>query len=410
MAQETAFLKGSAATPSFQRSALAPRDGQQGAMCRSFVGASHVGEHVFALTAPGELDFREQIAHIESCYAEAMAGLGLSPETAVFRRVFLSDALNQAEVIRRSSFAQETTDNPVAISIIQQPPMPYAKLAMIAYHVEALTPLVKTRPAPHHVVIERGAQRHLWSTRLCAQDTDKAFSSATQTHSVFENLLGVLTANGATLADNCVRTWLYIKGIDMFYQGLVDCRREWFVRHGLTADTHYIASTGIEGAGAHRHDLVTMDAYSILGLKPEQVSYLNDFEHLCPTKDYNVTFERGTRIAFADRCHHYISGTASIDKAGDVVHPGNVLLQVERTVENIEALLRSGSGALDDLLYIIVYLRDPADYGRIAAFLAERLPGLPSVIVQAPVCRPDWLIEIEGIAATGNDQKDLPAF
>ena len=56
-----------------------------------------------------------------------------------------------------------------------------------------------------------------------------------------------------------------------------------------------------------------MDAYSLLGLQPEQVSYLNDFDRLCATKDYDVTFERGTRIAYADRTHHFISGTASID-------------------------------------------------------------------------------------------------
>ena len=58
-----------------------------------------------------------------------------------------------------------------------------------------------------------------------------------------------------------------------------------------------------------------MDAYSILDLASEQVSYLNDFDRLCPTTDYNVTFERVTRVAYADRSHHFISGTASIDRA-----------------------------------------------------------------------------------------------
>ena len=59
---------------------------------------------------------------------------------------------------------------------------------------------------------------------------------------------------------------------------------------------------------AHRYDTVLMDAYSNLDLLPEQISFLNDFDRLCATKDYNVTFERGTRVAYADRAHHFISG------------------------------------------------------------------------------------------------------
>ncbi|MFN2115781.1 MAG: sugar phosphate nucleotidyltransferase, partial [Anaerolineae bacterium] len=53
------------------------------------------------------------------------------------------------------------------------------------------------------------------------------------------------------------------------------------------------------------------------------------------TIDYGVTFERGIRIRFGDRSHLHISGTASIDKCGEIVHPGDILKQTERTVANI---------------------------------------------------------------------------
>ncbi|MFX5752317.1 hypothetical protein ABTE32_23135, partial [Acinetobacter baumannii] len=66
----------------------------------------------------------------------------------------------------------------------------------------------------------------------------------------------------------------------------------------MTGDTHYIASTGIEGGCSHRFDVVLMDAYSVLDLEQGQISYLNDFDRLCATKDYKVTFERGTRVAY----------------------------------------------------------------------------------------------------------------
>jgi enamine deaminase RidA (YjgF/YER057c/UK114 family) len=183
-----------------------------------------------------------------------------------------------------------------------------------------------------------------------------------------------------------------------------------FARHGLTRDTHYIASTAIEGAGGGRYEVVTMDAYSVLGLAPAQISYLNDFDRLCPTHDYDVTFERGTRVGYADRAHHFISGTASIDKLGNVVHPGDVLRQLHRTLENVEGLLRSGGAGLADLMHLTVYLRDASDFERVRDCLHERCAGLPTLVVQAPVCRPDWLVEVEGIAVAADDQPGLPGF
>ena len=41
-----------------------------------------------------------------------------------------------------------------------------------------------------------------------------------------------------------------IENIDGNYKGVVEARREFFAEHGLTPDTHFIASTGIEGASA----------------------------------------------------------------------------------------------------------------------------------------------------------------
>ncbi|MGA3403146.1 MAG: Rid family hydrolase, partial [Acetobacteraceae bacterium] len=143
---------------------------------------------------------------------------------------------------------------------------------------------------------------------------------------------------------------------------------------------------------------------------PDQVTYLNDFDHLCATKDYNVTFERGTRIAYADRAHYFISGTASIDNAGHVRHPGDVLRQLDRALQNVEALLRSGGAGLGHMTHLLVYLRDPSDFFRVEASLQERFPDLPLLILRGAVCRPDWLIEVEGIGIAAMDSPQLPKF
>ena len=50
-----------------------------------------------------------------------------------------------------------------------------------------------------------------------------------------------------TMERNLIRTWIYVTNIDVNYQGVVEARNDIFDKEGLTADTHYIASTGIGG-------------------------------------------------------------------------------------------------------------------------------------------------------------------
>ncbi len=377
---------------------------------RSFYSSSGGAEHFISVSAPQEFTLTEQIEFMLERYAEARRALNLNPETAVFRRIFLSDILNQAAVVRNSSLVDNPPEGPVAISIVQQAPLPNSKLALLAYHIDSAPPVSKSRLSPKNILVEKAGLRHLWSTGLCASESCSPTSAVAQTQEIFQALINTLSTRGATLRDNCVRTWIYLKDVDVFYRPMVDQRRELFTREGLTANTHYIASTGIEGACAHQYDLVALDAYSMIDLIPQQISYLNDFKHLCATKDYNVTFERGARISYADRSHCYISGTASIDRAGKVMHPGNVLLQLDHALGNVEALLHSGVATLQDLMYLLVYLRDPTDFAPVDTYLSNRFPDLPTIIVQAAVCRPDWLVEVEGVAVVANDAASMPNF
>ncbi len=367
-------------------------------------------EHFFVITAPGNIAFKEQVEHIEANYAAKVQAMGLTLQTAVFRRIFLSDALNQTETVRQSQLACDPQDHPVAVSIIQQPPMPNAKIALLAYHIESKGPLANQRLSPCHVLVRKNGMGHLWSTNLCAQAPGKSISVDAQTRRVFTDLISGLPSAGRDLDNNCVRTWIYVRDIDIFYQDMVNERRAVFFEQGLNGDTHFIASTGIEGTGAYLHDLVTMDAYSILGLQPGQISYLNDFGMLCPANKYNVTFERGTRVSYADRAHYFISGTASVDKQGSTIHLGNILKQLDRTLENINSLLKAGKAALSDMMYMIVYLRDLSDFDCVKERLGKRLPLVPTIFVQAAVCRPEWLIEIEGVAVKAQKQPSHPLF
>ena len=61
-------------------------------------------------------------------------------------------------------------------------------------------------------------------------------------------------------------------------------------------------------------------------------------------------------------------------------------------------------------MHLIVYLRDPTDFAASRAVLPKACPDLPTIVVQAAVCRPQWLVEVEGVAIAANDAPTLPAF
>lgn len=382
--------------------------GKDGFRIKGFCGENGDSEFYITIMAPAHLSFEEQIKYLKKHYTAGLKSENLTPETAVFARLLVSDVMNQAKTIHSSNLLASGSDNPVAISLIQQLPLPGSKIALQAYHVRSRGNLKKILLSKNHLLLKKNNLGHLWSTGLCSRNS--AIPVNIQTCDMFDELIDTLVRQQGTLRENCVRTWIYLKDVDVFYQQMADSRRELFTNQGLTTATHYIASTGIEGACEYPPSLVYMDAYSILGMAPQQVSYLNDFSRLCPTKDYNITFERGTRISYADRSHHFISGTASIDRKGMIVYPGDVLRQLEMALGNVEALLRSGSADLDDMMYLTVYLRDPSDFPCIDDYLCNRFPELPVLIVQGAVCRPGWLVEVEGIAIAANNDPSLPVF
>ncbi len=121
--------------------------------------------------------------------------------------------------------------------------------------------------------------------------------------------------------------------------------------------------------------------------------------------DYGSAFSRGMRIDLNGLTILLISGTASIDDEGNTVHAGDLRAQTRRTFDNISALLACEGATWHDIVRTTCYLRDiERDYKafneeRTAFYKEEGLTPLPaSTGIQAILCRPDLLIEIEAIA------------
>lgn len=305
----------------------------------------------------------------------AMAGCQV-----VFRRYFLSDAANQASFLPHDAH----------VSYIQQPPLDGSKIAEWLYLQKGADVTLQDG----FVAVAHNGYRHLYRGCMYTEQGD----SYTQTRTLLEQYESKLQQFNAVFADHCIRTWFFVRDVDSQYAGLVKARFENFEALGLTEKNHYIASTGIGGVPASTKAIVQFGAYALTGFMSEQRYHLYALSHLSPTVQYGVTFERGTVVEYGDRSNIYISGTASIDHCGQVVHVGNIGRQIDRMLENVEALLAEGDATMNDIVQMIVYLRDMGDYKLVKARFDEQFPGIPKVITWAPVCRPTWLIEMECMA------------
>lgn len=350
-----------------------------------------VAEHWFAMSSVPGADFREEAAALLARYGALSAGT-----VRVWIRFHLSDIANQAADLRRIL----GEDAPM----VGQPPAGGGRIALEACHLSGVPEPVEDGECRE---LRLKHYRQLWfrTARVPGK------GSAAQTRGEFDAAERLLKRFGGSVAANLQRTWIYCRDIDNNYAGLVAARRERFARCGLLPETHYIASTGIEGLSDPHGRLVRMDSFALFGHRPEQVEYLHAVDHLPPTHVYGVTFERGVRIVYGDRSHYFLSGTASIDAAGNVLHPNDVSLQAERMTDNVEALLAVRGGALADLKQAVVYLRDPADAAAVEAVLARRLsPGTARIMVRGSVCRPGWLVEMDGVAVNSRGNPDFEVF
>ncbi len=373
------------------------REGQTNVRLRAFKPVGGIGERHLVITVNDiELPFAQQFKAV----ADALAPL-LSADKRlrlVFERFFLSDIYNQRDEL------EALLGNPqCAVSVVGQPPLNGAKIALWAVLLEDVD---VTDRGSGLFEVSHGAYRHL----LCAGNTAHGQETKSQTRELLLDYCERLSDISCTLASNCVRTWFFVRDIDVNYHGVVTARNEVFNTQGLTSETHFIASTGIGGLPGGRSSLVQMDAYSISGLIPAQIRYLSAPTHLNRTCEYGVSFERGTVLSYGDRRHVLISGTASIDNKGRVLYTGDIRRQTERMLENVNALLKEAECGFGDVMHIIVYLRDMADYNVVERMMGDRFPDMPLVIVQAPVCRPEWLIEMECIAIAGQTDNRFPAL
>lgn len=117
------------------------------------------------------------------------------------------------------------------------------------------------------------------------------------------------------------------------------------------------------------------------------------------------SFSRGMRVDVGSVSILLISGTGSVDERGETVHIGDFRGQVRRVFRNITGLLDSEGANWHDVVRTTIYIRDmDRDYDafneeRTAVFRELGIDPVPaSTAIEAGLCRPELLVEIDAIA------------
>ncbi|MXV60485.1 RidA family protein [Natronorubrum sp. JWXQ-INN-674] len=108
-------------------------------------------------------------------------------------------------------------------------------------------------------------------------------------------------------------------------------------------------------------------------------------------------FSQGVR----DGDRIYVSGQGPVDPDTGEIIDGDIAAQTERTLENIDAVLRAGDASLEDVVKVTVFVQDMDDYDAInevyGEYMTDPYPARSAVQVEdLPI---DIGVEIEVVAS-----------
>jgi 2-iminobutanoate/2-iminopropanoate deaminase len=98
----------------------------------------------------------------------------------------------------------------------------------------------------------------------------------------------------------------------------------------------------------------------------------------------------------------YISGQVARDTEGNVVGKGDMRTQARQVFQNLRQVLQAAGGDFKDLMKITTYITNIEDFPALAEVRSAVFQGeLPAstLIVVKNLFNPDFLIEVEGVAA-----------
>jgi enamine deaminase RidA (YjgF/YER057c/UK114 family) len=382
----------------------------------SFVSLGDATRVSFMLTATPGVSFAEQAAEVLSGMRKVLERLP-EPAKVTSQTVFLRDASDQAACEQIFS-AHYGTGLPVT-NYVLQPPCSGAALALEAWAIAGKTVKVD-RLGPHALAVHYNGTRLVYCAGIRASVKSGAYA---QTLEALEQMRAALVQAGSG-SEHMVRTWFYLGGITDSETGMERYRelnraRTDFYRGirfgGNLADPNashgiYPASTGIgmNGAGLVASCMTVQSSRPDARLLPlENPKQTPAYAYHPRHSPQSPKFARAMALVLGHYATTWVSGTASI-VSSESRHLADIEGQTEQTIDNIQRLIAPenfsfhgvpGAGAsLHDLAKIRVYLKRVEDYPSCKAICDRRFAAVPAIYAIADICRPELLVEIEGVA------------
>lgn len=397
--------------------------GAPGAEC-ACVELADTTRAALTLTPRSRGIFREQLQEVLSVL-KALLDRRTEPMAATMLTVFLRRAKDRAEC-ERSLAAWFGPRLPV-VSYVLQPPCCGAALAMEVWAIGGKRVVVE-RLRPQVLAVTYEGVRWIYCGGI--QSASPLGSAYAQTVEVLGRTAFLLESVGSSF-EQVLRTWFYLGGITepeaegVRYQQLNGARADFYrgaqFYHSMPRPggppTIYPASTGIGVAGLG----LTLSCLALETQRKDVRLVALENPNQTPAYDYQAKysrqsprFSRAMALVQGDYTTIWISGTASV-VGSESCHLRDLERQTEQTISNIEQLIApknfdahglSGVGAgLRDLAKIRVYLKRPEDLEQCREICERRFGAVPAIYAVADICRPELLVEIEGVAFSRNQPR-----
>ena len=109
----------------------------------------------------------------------------------------------------------------------------------------------------------------------------------------------------------------------------------------------------------------------------------------------------GTQVSLSEADLIFASGQVAQDAKGNTVGKGDIVLQTEQVLKNLQNVLEASGASLADVVKVTVFLRNMEHRNAVAEvrkrFFKDNLPASTLVEV-SKLAHQDWLIEIEAVA------------
>jgi 2-iminobutanoate/2-iminopropanoate deaminase len=173
--------------------------------------------------------------------------------------------------------------------------------------------------------------------------------------------------------------------------------------------------TGVEDSSIDFRTAIVSDQNADLRVTDRQPLHVP--KAMCEAYHYRKpsAFSRGMEVNLGAARLIFVSGTASIGRNGQTLHPFDFQAQAWQAYRNTEVVLSNAGADWNDVVKATIFLKDISKYYdalnevRRAYFKSVGLETYPaSTCVEAKLCREQLLVEMELIAVVQNNALSNP--